>query len=233
MPCVAGLDAAILTPFPRVSTGNFVHAAMTWTWPIPGSPSPTWRSRERRRNRSRRRKPPSPWRRASAEGSERIPSNPSIVRRRSRTQPAQLGSRSGRHQGMAPPSTWTACVVESHPLELEVLRGSPVLGGRSTVGHVALDHVIGVRIPASQPAFAHASRELRLGKQIPDIRSERTVGEGCLAEARAGVRGEPEARAKADPRHRLEPSHATTLSSRLLIPSSKPSCEMIASIKPP
>ena len=25
------------------------------------------------------------------------------------------------------------------------------LGGRSTVGHVALDHVIGVRIPASQP----------------------------------------------------------------------------------
>ena len=27
----------------------------------------------------------------------------------------------------------------------------PILGGRSTVGHVALDHVIGVRIPASQP----------------------------------------------------------------------------------
>ena len=26
-----------------------------------------------------------------------------------------------------------------------------ILGGRSTVGHVALDHVIGVRIPASQP----------------------------------------------------------------------------------
>src|SRR5437867_5241308 len=26
-----------------------------------------------------------------------------------------------------------------------------VLGGRPTVGHVALDHVIGVRIPASQP----------------------------------------------------------------------------------
>ena len=26
-----------------------------------------------------------------------------------------------------------------------------LLGGRSTVGHVALDHVIGVRIPASQP----------------------------------------------------------------------------------
>lgn len=30
-------------------------------------------------------------------------------------------------------------------------RASAALGGRSTVGHVALDHVIGVRIPASQP----------------------------------------------------------------------------------
>ena len=30
----------------------------------------------------------------------------------------------------------------------------------------SLNHVIGVRIPASQPAFAHASRELRLGKQV-------------------------------------------------------------------
>ncbi len=27
-----------------------------------------------------------------------------------------------------------------------------MLGGRSTVGHVALDHVIGVQIPASQPS---------------------------------------------------------------------------------
>ena len=32
------------------------------------------------------------------------------------------------------------------------------LGGRSTVGHVALDHVIGVRIPASQPDFARLRR---------------------------------------------------------------------------
>ena len=28
------------------------------------------------------------------------------------------------------------------------------LGGRPTVGHVALDHGIGVRIPASQPIFS-------------------------------------------------------------------------------
>ena len=32
----------------------------------------------------------------------------------------------------------------------------PMLGGRSTVGHHALDVVIGVRIPASQPDFARA-----------------------------------------------------------------------------
>ncbi len=32
--------------------------------------------------------------------------------------------------------------------------------------HGALDHVIGVQIAASQPAFAHASRELRLGRQV-------------------------------------------------------------------
>ena len=31
------------------------------------------------------------------------------------------------------------------------------LGGRPTVGHLPLEQVIGVRIPASQPAFAHAS----------------------------------------------------------------------------
>ena len=59
------------------------------------------------------------------------------------------------------------------------------MGGRPTVGHMALNHGIGVRIPASQPDFAHASRELRLGKhcgrrqarslafskRVPDTRS--------------------------------------------------------------
>ena len=49
------------------------------------------------------------------------------------------------------------------------------LGGRPTVGHVALDHVIGVRIPASQPsAFARSLRR-------------RTTAR-CLAEARARLR---------------------------------------------
>ena len=38
-----------------------------------------------------------------------------------------------------------------------ILRVSPCpVGGRSTVGHVALDHVIGVRIPASQPPASAA-----------------------------------------------------------------------------
>jgi hypothetical protein len=42
-----------------------------------------------------------------------------------------------------------------------------VLGGRSTVGHRALDAVIGVRIPASQPAFAHPAGELPpLGNRV-------------------------------------------------------------------
>ena len=54
----------------------------------------------------------------------------------------------------------------SHPAR------TPGLGGRPTVGRVPLEHVIGVRIPASQPAFAHASRELRLGRRL---RRRRTI----------------------------------------------------------
>ena len=38
----------------------------------------------------------------------------------------------------------------------------PLLGGRSTVGHVALDHVIGVRIPASQPSSYPGSAHRRV-----------------------------------------------------------------------
>ena len=51
------------------------------------------------------------------------------------------------------------------------------LGGRSTVGHGALDAVIGVRIPASQPDFARPSGELRLGRPLRGrrTRSERSV----------------------------------------------------------
>jgi hypothetical protein len=64
-------------------------------------------------------------------------------------------------------------------------RSGLILGGRSTVGHVALDHVIGVRIPASQPAFARlrraSARSARLSRaDVPVASSSR---EGCLAEA--------------------------------------------------
>jgi hypothetical protein len=53
------------------------------------------------------------------------------------------------------------------------------LGGRP------LNHVIGVRIPASQPAFAHAARELRLGKQVivssySRAHANARTREGCL-----------------------------------------------------
>jgi hypothetical protein len=71
-----------------------------------------------------------------------------------------------------------------------------VLGGRSTVGHVALDHGIGVRIPASQPDFARASRELRLGRRAsaPTYRSELPdTGEVCPAEAAPKRASLPEA----------------------------------------
>ena len=71
--------------------------------------------------------------------------------------------------------SWSPCLPGAVAATIGVsgLRSFPVyrtraslLGGRSTVGHVALDHVIGVRIPASQPAFARASRELRLGGRV-------------------------------------------------------------------
>ena len=42
---------------------------------------------------------------------------------------------------------WIGYNHKFSPLQLP----RPILGGRPTVGHVALDHSIGVRIPASQP----------------------------------------------------------------------------------
>src|SRR5688500_15093953 len=73
----------------------------------------------------------------------------------------------------------------SQPVESEVPApaDAPILGGRSTVGHRALDAVIGVRIPASQPASAHASRELRLGRLLSPSAKEHSTREGCLAGA--------------------------------------------------
>jgi hypothetical protein len=43
----------------------------------------------------------------------------------------------------------------------------PSVGGRSTVGHVALDHVIGVRIPASQPVLLIEQRFTQCRSRIP------------------------------------------------------------------
>jgi hypothetical protein len=91
-----------------------------------------------------------------------------------------------------------------------------MLGGRSTVGPVALNHVIGVRIPASQPAFAHTSRELRLGKQVSVssyslAHANARTREGCLAVARAGVCPAIGGRAEADVQHGIRTPNAHTL----------------------
>ena len=69
-----------------------------------------------------------------------------------------------------------------------------LLGGRSTVGHVALDHVIGVRIPASQPASAHPSGELRLGRLLSPsrVRTNRHA-EAVSTKPRSGEVGPPSA----------------------------------------
>src|SRR5262245_20187030 len=58
-----------------------------------------------------------------------------------------------------------------------------MLGGRSTVGHVALDHVIGVRIPASQPDFARLRRASSGPASGWPYPSESPSGEVCPAEA--------------------------------------------------
>lgn len=53
-------------------------------------------------------------------------------------------------------------IGERDGLESVFLWRPAVLGGRSTVGHVALDHVIGVRIPASQPIIPFSPKNLRV-----------------------------------------------------------------------
>src|SRR5262249_29395851 len=66
--------------------------------------------------------------------------------------------------------------------------GRGTLGGRPTVGHVALDHGIGVRIPASQPhpflGFPRSfldSRERRILPAMPCLLSTVFVG-SCVFE---------------------------------------------------
>ena len=85
---------------------------------------------------------------------------------------------------------------ESGKLKVPARKVRPLLGGRSTVGHVALDHVIGVRIPASQPDFARASRELRLGRQ-DGVSSLPAYSPASVPYAKS-VSPKPAKRAKAD-----------------------------------
>ena len=82
--------------------------------------------------------------------------------------PSTAARAPARHRARRPTAVASAadCCVGARPagcraprrtVKFEGFRSgrSSLLGGRSTVGHVALDHVIGVRIPASQPTLAH------------------------------------------------------------------------------
>jgi hypothetical protein len=88
-----------------------------------------------------------------------------------------------------------------------------MLGGRSTVGPVALNHVIGVRIPASQPDFARPTGELRLGKQVPTTEASGQTREVCLAEAREASEGGPPAGIRR-PRCETKPCRSPSRSGR-------------------
>jgi hypothetical protein len=90
-----------------------------------------------------------------------------------------------------------SCSAGVEPLQSEVpaspARARNVLGGRSTVGHGALDAVIGVRIPASQPAFARLERARASARPAKPAQftSETLWARGCLAVARAASGGGP------------------------------------------
>ena len=74
--------------------------------------------------------------------------------------------------------------MRHHIIESSASVGRTLLGGRSTVGHHALDAVIGVRIPASQPAFARLRRaSARSAASRPRTQASSPTREGCLAEA--------------------------------------------------
>ena len=64
----------------------------------------------------------------------------------------------------------------------------PLLGGRSMVGHAALDRVIGVRIPASQPVFPlpnESAKHQRL-QAFPTNRRRRRLGNISLSAHSSG-----------------------------------------------
>ena len=74
--------------------------------------------------------------------------------------PAKIAGAHRRKAGQAPRDAAEACPARRRPdiIKSSVRTSTPLLGGRSTVGHHALDVVIGVRIPASQP---NCSRTLK------------------------------------------------------------------------
>ena len=88
-----------------------------------------------------------------------------------------------------------SCATRSRAgiITVSSLWGSRLLGRRSTVGHRALDAVIGVRIPTSQPDFARPSGELRLGRPLAADEPERAPNTRSLS--RRSLR---DAQAKAD-----------------------------------
>ena len=78
----------------------------------------------------------------------------------------------------------------------------PVLGGRPTVGHVALDHGIGVRIPASQPLHSLRSFCCSAGSRLRAAhsrspRSARIPASQPLPRSRSLVAARPSSRLRA------------------------------------
>ena len=69
-------------------------------------------------------------------------------RRRARASPRRVSERPSRPDPPCLPGASVAPIIKG-----SVRPSTPLLGGRSTVGHHALDVVIGVRIPASQPTI--------------------------------------------------------------------------------
>ena len=57
-----------------------------------------------------------------------------------------------------------------------------LLGGRSTVGHGALDAVIGVRIPASQPIRPTRSKSLSRS-ELREFDFNRSYAESCAPDS--------------------------------------------------
>jgi hypothetical protein len=58
------------------------------------------------------------------------------------------------------------------------------LGGRPTVGHVALDHGIGVRIPASQPSFGFVeivSKSAKTRSKMFEVTFSSDISSPCVA----------------------------------------------------